>query len=68
MGLLEAEGGETVLIMAVDTWSKRLKVWAAAHLLSVVTASFLYENIVAGFGVPRYVRCDMGTEFQGVFI
>ena len=63
VGLLEAERGETVLIMAVDMWSKWLEVKAIAQLSSVVTAFFLYENIIVRFSVPQYVRCNMGTEF-----
>lgn len=65
VGLPASERGEVTLVVAVDAWSKWVECVPVEQLTSAATAEFLYNNIVARFGVPAVVRCDMGTEFQG---
>ncbi len=62
-----APNGGTTVIMAIDAWSKWLEYRVINPLDSREAALFLYQDIVCRFGVPAFVRCDRGVEFDGDF-
>ena len=54
-------------MIAVDAWLKWLEYRVLSHLTLEATAAFLYEEIIAWYGTPAIVKCDLGTEFAGKF-
>ncbi len=62
-----APNGGTTVVLAIDAWSKWIEYRVINPLDSRETALFLYEDIVSRFGVPAFIRCDQGVEFQGDF-
>ena len=61
------EDGNRYLLVAVDPFSKWVEIHAVPTLHSWRAAEFLYDNLVACWGKPRYVRTDNGSEFMGTF-
>ena len=63
----EDDDGNRFLVIAVDPFSKWVEVQAIPSRHSWRVADFLYSQIVARWGKPRYIRTDNGTEFAGSF-
>ena len=61
------EDGNCYLLIAVDPFSKWVEICAVPSLHSWRAAKFLYDNLVARWGKPRYVWTDNGAEFAGSF-
>ena len=55
------------LLVAVDPFSKWVEIHAVPFLHSWRAAKFLYDDLVARWGKPRYVRTDNGAKFAGSF-
>ena len=55
------------LLIAVDPFSKWVEIRAVPSLHSWRAAEFLYDDLVARWGKPRYVQTDNGAEFVGSF-
>ena len=55
------------LLIAMDPFSKWVEIHAMPSLHSWRAAEFLYDNLVARWGKPHYVRTDNGAEFAGSF-
>ena len=51
----------------MDPFSKWVEIRAMPSLHSWRAAKFLYDNLVARWGKPRYVQTDNGTEFASSF-
>ena len=51
----------------MDPFSKWVEIYAIPSLHSWRAAEFLYEDLVARWGKPRYVQTDNGAEFAGSF-
>ena len=54
------------LIVAIDYFTK----WVEAELVTAITwakiTSFLWKNIIYGFGVPRIIISDIGKQFDNL--
>ena len=61
------EAGNRYLLVAIDPFSKWVEAAPVPSLHSWRAAEFLYWDIVARWGKPRYVRTDNGKEFAGSF-
>ena len=61
------EDGNRYLLVTVDPFSKWVEICAVPSLHSWRAAEFLYNDLVARWGKPRYVRTDNGAEFVGSF-
>ena len=59
--------GNRYLLVAVDPFSKWVEARAVPSLHSWRAAEFLYDDLVARWGKPRWVRTDNGSEFAGDF-
>ena len=59
--------GNRYLLIAVDPFSKWVELRAVSLLHSWRAAEFLYDELVARWGKPRWVRMDNGSEFAGDF-
>ena len=51
----------------MDPFSKWVEICAMPSLHSWRAAKFLYDDLVARWGKPHYVRTDNGAEFAGSF-
>ena len=58
------KGGVKYAILAVDYFTK----WTEAEPLASITAKksldFVVKNIVCGYGIPRKIMSDNGTQFE----
>ena len=59
--------GNCYLLVAVDPFSKWVETHAVPLLHSWRAAKFLYDDLVARWGKPHYVRIDNSAEFAGSF-
>ena len=60
-----APNGRTVVVIAIDLFTKWLEYCILAHLDSFHVAHFIHECIVCRYGVPTRLRVDRGSEFKG---
>jgi hypothetical protein len=62
--LQKAPGGFTHLLVAIDKFSKWIKVQPLNSIRSEQTVAF-FANIIHRFGVPNSIITDNGTQFTG---
>ena len=55
------------LLISIDPFSKWVETHAVPLLHSWRAVKFLYDNLVAHWGKPRYIWTDNGTKFAGSF-
>ena len=60
-------GGATSIVVAVDPFTEFVEAGPVDSLKSANVPHWFRENIVCRYGVPRWVRCDRGTEFLADF-
>ena len=61
------KAGNRYLLITMDPFSKWVEICAVPSLHSWRAAEFLYDDLVARWDKPCYVRTDNGTEFVGSF-
>ncbi len=54
-------------MVAVDPFTKYVEAGPVTNLKSSTITTWFHEEIICRYGVPKWVRCDRGTEFQGDF-
>ena len=54
--------------MAVDPFTKYVEAGPVVDLRAGTITTWFHEQVVCRYGVPKWVRCDRGTEFQGDFV
>lgn len=59
--------GDSVLVVAVDCFSKWVEVYKCPAKSPDLIADWFEKDIIARYGTPRIVRTDNGTEFEGSF-
>lgn len=59
--------GATAVIVAVDPFTKFVEAGAVPNLRAGTITAWFHDQVVCRYGVPRWVRCDRGTEFRGDF-
>ena len=64
---LRDEDGNHYLLVAMDPFSKWVEIHAVPSLHSWRAAKFLYDDLVARWGKPHYMRTKNGAEFAGSF-
>lgn len=65
--LPQDEDGDSVLVVAVDCFSKWVEVCKLPNKTPEQLALWFEYEIIARYGIPRIVRSDNGTEFEGEF-
>ena len=60
--------GNYYLLVAVNPFSKWVETWAVPLLHSWRASKFLYDDLVAHWGKPRYVWTDNSAKFVGSFV
>ena len=50
--------GVTVIVIAIDAWTKWVEYRIITPLDSHETSRFLHEDIICRYGVPAVIRCD----------
>ena len=58
-----AENGVTVVVVAIDAWTKWVEYRIINPLDSHESSHFLHEDIICRYGVPAVIRCNQGKEF-----
>ncbi|KAL0463347.1 UNVERIFIED_CONTAM: hypothetical protein Slati_0222300 [Sesamum latifolium] len=53
------------LLVAIDYFTKWVKVEPLAHIIEGEVIKFIWKNIVCHFGIPREIISDNGRQFQG---
>jgi transposase InsO family protein len=61
------EEGNRWLAVAVDVYSKWVEAFPLKSKHAFVTASWLYNEILARWGKPEFLRCDHGAEWEAEF-
>lgn len=61
------QGGEQVVVLAVDHFTKFVELDCLGDRNSFTVAQWFMEQIVARYGCPMVMRTDHGMEFQGEF-
>jgi hypothetical protein len=65
VGILpRALGGFRFLFIAIDTFTKWMKVMPVVNIMQDAAVKFL-QSIIYRFGVPRWVLIDNETQFKG---
>ena len=59
-----SSGGHAYIIVAVDYFTKWAKAMPTLAANSKIAAQFIFNHIIARFGVPRAIVTDHGTHFQ----
>jgi hypothetical protein len=59
-----AQGNLKYVVVAVEYFSKWIKVKSLATITSVTVQKFFWQNIVCRFGVPKAITVDNGTQFD----
>lgn len=62
-----APTGATAIVVAVDPFTKFVEAGAVPDLKAATITTWFHDQIVCRYGVPRWVRCDRGTEFRADF-
>jgi hypothetical protein len=57
-------GGFRFLFIAIDTFTKWMKVMPVVNIMQDAAVKFL-QSIIYRFGVPRWVLIDNETQFKG---
>lgn len=60
--------GHRYLAVAVDMFSKWVEATPICDKRAFTTATWLYDEIVARWGRPLYIRCDRGGEWEAEFL
>jgi Integrase zinc binding domain/Integrase core domain len=61
------EDGNKWLAVAVDVCSKWVEAQPLRTKHAFTTASWFYQEIIARWGKPQFIRCDHGTEWEAEF-
>ncbi|XP_061993662.1 uncharacterized protein LOC133711573 [Rosa rugosa] len=65
VGLLPtAPGGLKYALLATDYHTKWVEADSYAMITGETVATFTWRNIICRFGIPRYIICDNGTQFN----
>jgi hypothetical protein len=56
-----------VLVVAVDCFSKWVEVRKLPSKTPELLAEWLEHDIFSRYGIPKIIRTDNGTEFEGEF-
>ncbi|XP_077222188.1 uncharacterized protein LOC143856031 [Tasmannia lanceolata] len=59
----KAQGGHTMLYVAIDYFTKWVEVKSVAKPNSKATEKFFYHDVVCRFGIPRILVTDNGPQF-----
>lgn len=59
--------GDSVLAVAVDCFSKWVEVRKLPHKTPELLADWMEYDIFSRYGIPKIIRTDNGTEFEGEF-
>ena len=59
--------GDSVLVVAVDCFSKWVEVRKLPQKTPELLAEWLEHDIFSRYGIPKIIRTDNGTEFKGEF-
>jgi hypothetical protein len=59
-----AQGNLKYVVVAVQYFSKWIEAKPLATITSVTVQKFFWQNIVCGFGVPKAITVDNGTQFD----
>ncbi|KAL0447247.1 UNVERIFIED_CONTAM: hypothetical protein Slati_1852600 [Sesamum latifolium] len=60
-----AVGQRKFLLVAVDYFTKWVKVEPLARITEGEVMKFIWKNIICHFGIPREIISDNGRQFQG---
>lgn len=55
------------MIVAVDPFTKYVEAGPVADLKAATITAWFHEEVVCRYGVPKWVRCDKGSEFKADF-
>jgi len=59
-----AQGNFQYAVVAVEYFTKWIKAKPVTNMSSFIMKTFLWQNIICRFGVPRHITVDNGTQFD----
>ncbi len=65
--LLETTNGNKYVFVAIDHYSKWCKAWPVKEHDVHTAAKFLKDEVICGYGVPKYILTNNGNEWMKEF-